>query len=329
LKDKKTKTKKFEKKSLYSDKDRRLDGLLVRHTRIIMWSLVGILLVVLMLVVSSTEARGTKSSIIESANSLNDKVFTAPKPYSIPKAVIPPKPLLQGVNLEKKPFNKEVPILMYHYIEPVQPNADSVRRGLTVAPETFRKQMKWLKDNGYATVTASKYFDAIVKGEKMSDKTVLITFDDGYKDIYQHAIPILREYGQTATMFIIARRNGAEYPEYMNQDEIRDIDTWGFEIGSHSLTHPNLVNLGLEMAKGEIQGSKEDLEKIIGHTVNFFCYPLGKYNSDTVNLVREVGYKGAFTTETGVVVSNNNVFRMPRLRMTETINIEGFVSKLK
>lgn len=225
-------------------------------------------------------------------------------------------------NLENLSFENNVPILMYHYIEPEDPTQSKLRINLGVTPDNFEKQVKWLYDNGYKTLTMSQYFSLVSGNKEMPKKSVIITVDDGYIDFFENAAPILNRYNMTATIFIIT--NSVGYPAYMNWDQIKLLSDEGFEVDSHTLTHPNLTKLNDDGLNNELVNSKKKLEEMTGKNVNFLCYPMGFFDKRVEDAARNAGYKGAVTTESGYRVSNKNIFTIPRLRVTHTISDEGF-----
>jgi len=201
-----------------------------------------------------------------------------------------------------------VPILMYHYIR-VAPEGDTLGQGLSVTPENFALQMAWLKTENYASVKVSDLTDPdkkeISKILAEGQKPIAITFDDGYEDAFTAAYPVLKKDGFTGTFYII--RNFVGRSEYMNQTQIDELSSAGMEIGSHSLDHPNLEKLSIDNQKKQIFDSK--------NSAATFCYPAGKYNNDTVALVKEAGYLTAVTTKSGIANQDSNLFELPRVRI--------------
>jgi len=229
---------------------------------------------------------------------------------------------IKDVDFEKLSFEKNIPILMYHYIEPESPTQSSLRRALGVTPENFDQQMKWLYDNGFETLTLSEYFSLIAGQKDIPKKSILITVDDGYRDFFENAAPILLRYNMTATIFIITDLIGSS--AFMDWDQVKLLSDQGFEFDSHSLTHPNLRNAIDDKLKSEVVDSKKKIEEKTGKNVNFFCYPTGAYDARVEKAIRAAGYRGAFTTMNGYKVSNKNMFELPRIRITHTMSLDGF-----
>lgn len=183
------------------------------------------------------------------------------------------------------------PILYYHRVSPGVPAAAGVE------PSAFSHQMECLKRLGFEGVPLR---DAEANGTK---KPIVITFDDGYMDNFLHAAPILESYGFRATIFCVSRKSGSvsdwtSEPVWagiplMNRGHLRELDRMGFEIGSHSRSHPDLSRLSLSEAREEIEGSRRDLEDLLGRAVETFCYPYGAFAKPTVEIVRSAGYRYA------------------------------------
>lgn len=204
----------------------------------------------------------------------------------------------------------DVPILMYHYIRDASGESE-MGRNLSVAPENFDLQMKGLRDDGYETVKINDLADpdrkALSKVIAEKKKPIVLTFDDGYLDAYTEAFPVLKKYNFLGTFFII--RGYVGRPEYMNQTQIDELAKAGMEIGSHSLSHPNLASLDETSAKEQIFDSKGE--------ATTFCYPAGKFSDTVVNLVKEAGYVAAVTTQFGIANQDSNLLELPRVRVED------------
>ena len=182
---------------------------------------------------------------------------------------------------------KGVRVLAYHRVN--DESADYV----TVSANNFRAQMAYLAEHGYRTVSL---FD-LIKG-RTEPKDIVITFDDGFEDNYSQAFPIMKQFGFTATHFLIVDQIGAD--GYLSFDQIQEMRRAGFEFGSHTLSHPVLK--GLERIKkwDEILGSKERLEDLLNDECRFFCYPKGIYDEEAFDMVSEAGYEGACCNHPGM-----------------------------
>ncbi|MCL5407480.1 MAG: polysaccharide deacetylase family protein [Patescibacteria group bacterium] len=241
--------------------------------------------------------------------SKNEISVNTPSPSSSPEPQYP------------KVSSYEVPILMYHYIRNAE-NESQLGKNLSVSPKNFDSQIKWLKDNDYQTLKVADLTDPnkkeLSKIAYNKKKPIVITFDDGYEDAYTNAYPVLQKYQMTATFYII--RDYVGRPEYMNQSQIDKLEKDGFEIGSHTLSHPDLTKLTPAEAQKQITDSKENALT--------FCYPAGKYDATTVKLVQGAGYLAAVTTHSGIADQNSNILELPRVRIEESSG-EAFGQKIK
>lgn len=202
----------------------------------------------------------------------------------------------------------DVPILMYHYIR-VAEEGDTLGYNLSVTPDDFERHLRMLEDNDYVTIKMSDLADpdksAISQAIYDKKKPIILTFDDGYADAYTSAFPLLQKYDFIGTFYII--RNYVGRSEYMNQNQIDELAKAGMEIGSHSLTHPNLASLDDESQEKQISESKQ------GATT--FCYPAGKYNDATIRIIEERGYTTAVTTNFGIANQDSNLLELRRVRV--------------
>ena len=186
------------------------------------------------------------------------------------------------------------PILTYHKVD------EAFEWGLTrVTPRSFRTQITYLLEAGYRLVTLSQLMKA-----GPEEQVVAITFDDAYRSVYRNAFPILNELGgHPAPIFVITdyvgRKNtwdvnvGGRKFDHATWDELAEMQDAGFEIGSHTLTHPNLTRLSEDACYPELAASKEILNRRLGAEVRYVSYPFGKFNSRIIALSKQIGYAGA------------------------------------
>ena len=203
-----------------------------------------------------------------------------------------------------------IPVLNYHQINDTEKNA------LTVNTEQFEAQMKYLADHGYTTITPADMLDAWESGAELPEKPVIITFDDGYLDNYNHAFPVLEKYHLKATIFLISDYVGT-YPNYLTWSDIQDMDESGLiDFESHTLSHEELTKApSLDEAKHQLTGSKEAIEWNMGSGkhVRFIAYPCGEYNDDIEQATKDAGYRAAFTVNYGLAEPSENHFVLDRV----------------
>ncbi|MCJ8012976.1 polysaccharide deacetylase family protein [Paenibacillus sp. KQZ6P-2] len=215
----------------------------------------------------------------------------------------------------------EVPVLAYHSVSTKATNE------YVVTPEQFRKQMSTLHDLGYTSINMQQ-FDALMKGKiKNTGKFVLITFDDGYADNYKQAFPIMQQYGFTATMFVITNWVGSD--SYATWSELSELQKAGWDIMSHTRTHPDLSLMSSKDQTDEIAGSKQAIESHMHEKVNAMAYPYGLRSKDTVEIAKKCGYEYAFTFEDGWTSSVQNPLLLKRIIVSGTEDLPTFRQKLQ
>ncbi len=210
----------------------------------------------------------------------------------------------------------QVPVLMYHYVSVPPPDADKYRLDLSVTPANFEAQLEWLAIEGYHPIRVSDLAEYLHGGPPLPPKPIVLSFDDGYLDNYQNAYPILKNYKFPATFFVVGQFTEDNRPGYMNWLQLEEMAMNGMEIGSHSMTHPDLKGKTVAFQTQEIVGSKALIELRIGVPVKSFCYPAGKYDARTISTVRAAGYLGATATDTqGARQMTEKVFELQRIRV--------------
>lgn len=227
-----------------------------------------------------------------------------------------------------------IPILMYHQVGQPAPK-NTPYRGLTVQPADFARQMSWLARLGYRGVSM-RDIEPYLTGEKQG-KVVGITFDDGYRNVYEHALPVLQRLGFTSTNYFVARQldggnvwdyeKGIPHSPLMSAAEMRRWAEAGQEVGSHTLDHVHLAKASEHDAQQQIAGSKKELEALLGREVSAFCYPYGDENQTIRQLVKQAGYTNATTTERGLVRPADDIFGLPRVTVSRSTNILRFLQK--
>lgn len=203
------------------------------------------------------------------------------------------------------------PIIMYHNID-----ANSAGSRLSVSPESFKRQMRFLKNQHYNVVKLEDLAD-MVRKNKFPLKTISITFDDGYENNYTQAYPVLKSLGLCATIFIAPALVGAD--GYLTWDQIAEMSESGvISIGSHSMSHAWLPDLADQKLDSEILGSRRSIEGHLRGEVYSFSYPVGGFNQDVRDKVIKSGYKIAVATNPGKKYPKHDLFAMKRLRISST-----------
>ena len=239
----------------------------------------------------------------------------------VEEAPILPAPEQEFVPPESKLNSKQVvhlPILMYHHIDFLAPGASKVWQDLTVSPQTFERQMKYLFEQNYHPITFRQFFDFIEKGNELPEKSLIITFDDGWKNQYTYALPVLKKYKFPATFFIVVNQTGGNL--FMNWEELKDLLNNGMEIGSHTITHPNLRRVAPSQLIYEIKNSKTILEKNLDYQIEVFAYPYGIFDSKIIEAVSKANYKMARTTIWGLDQNMENLYTLRAVQVYDGLD---------
>ena len=213
-----------------------------------------------------------------------------------------------------------IPILYYHSvaIEPGNP--------LRMPPKQFEEQMKYLAGQGYEVLSENQFYEGFSNKIKLLDKSVVITFDDGYDDNFTNAFPIMQKYQFVGTVFIPSSYiNG---PGYLTSDQLEKLQAAGWTIGGHSQNHTNLEKVSTTVAAQEIITANRTLKKLLGHPVTNFAYPYGGYSPDVANLVHKYGCRTAYTTQKGWAKVGGDPLSLPRVYCYANMGIQEFARRL-
>jgi peptidoglycan/xylan/chitin deacetylase (PgdA/CDA1 family) len=212
-----------------------------------------------------------------------------------------------------------VPILTYHNIG--EAPAGATHRGLYLAADKFRIHLDVLERHGYRGVSMDHGL-AVLRGEKR-ERIAIITFDDGYVDTFEEALPALQARGFTATCYFVAGRLGSfnAWDSEIVQVrkplmDLRCARQWlaaGMGVGSHTVSHPRLTELGPHSMRQEIVDSKAMLEQALGTSIDHFCFPYGDHDAACMLAVAEAGYSTAVTTQRGRVHRGASLHALPRV----------------
>jgi len=221
----------------------------------------------------------------------------------------------------QSPQTASVKVLLYHNVT----SAETDQNNPYVVPlAVFEEQIRWLKENGYECLTVSDMFQRFAQGG-ITGKTAVITFDDGYPDVYTYAFPVLSAYGFPATSYLVAEK--IDFPKNLTSDMIRELYDAGWEIGSHSMTHSDLMNH--DDLDAEICGSRNLISSITGiplTDVVSFAYPYGNADETVTAKVWKCGYQsGAGLGQIPVSLSQNPYY-FSRHPVTSDMTLQDFSS---
>jgi peptidoglycan/xylan/chitin deacetylase (PgdA/CDA1 family) len=232
-----------------------------------------------------------------------------------------------------------VPILMYHSISDNLFGMSHPYFHINTLPEVFSQQMRWLRNAGYRSIDLKQACTGLEAGTDLS-KTIVITFDDGYRDFYTDALPILKQCGFTATLFLAtdrihnapARIEGADY---LTWSDVRELHAEGMRFGSHTVSHPDLRSLGPDQIEYELGHSKEVLEEQLGVSIDAFSYPFGFPEEDKnftrflEDVLSNLGFDYGVSTILGRASRRSNRFFLPRLPVNSCDDPSLFRAKLE
>lgn len=234
------------------------------------------------------------------------------------------KPTKQNINrfegFKLTSENKGIPVLCYHDVNPAQSNE------LLLAPEKFKEQMKYLKDNGYLPLTLDELYSFLRENKPVPEKSVVITFDDGYRSNYTYAYPILKELGFKATIFVIS--DFIDNDLYMTKTQLKELSDYGLDIESHTAKHEDLSLLNKEMQVETMIKSKETLESLLGKKVNYIAYPFGRMNGDTKKAAEIAGYKLGFNLQQGLADRIDNIYNIDRIYISNNHSMDEFIKRV-
>ena len=222
----------------------------------------------------------------------------------------------------------QIPILMYHYIRvPPDRSADHIGWGLSTSPDDFKQQMDYLAQHGYHPITLTELRSYLYGQRPLPDRPVVLTFDDGYADLYTQAFPVLKRHHFKAVAYIVSGfLDRAE--TNVTPAQIREMDGYGIEIGAHTVNHVDLTTAGGSLGY-EVGGSKTTLEAILGHPVYDFCYPSGRFNANVIQAVQAAGFESATSTQDGVTHSLDDRYAWSRVRVSGSESLDDFAKGLQ
>jgi peptidoglycan/xylan/chitin deacetylase (PgdA/CDA1 family) len=223
------------------------------------------------------------------------------------------------------PHDSPVPILMYHVISAPKPGAPFPE--LYTPKPQFAAQMSALAQRGYHGVTLGQVYDYWHRAIALPKKPIVISFDDGYLSDYTHALPVLERLGWPGVLNLEV--NNVLTPGDISQSQVRALIRAGWEVDSHTLTHPDLTSVSAAQLRRELVQSRSFLHGHFGVPVDFFCYPAGRYNATVESAVRAAGYRLATTTQPGLASPHADAFALPRIRVSGSDGVTGLLAKLR
>jgi len=213
-----------------------------------------------------------------------------------------------------------VPILYYHSIMVESGNE------LRMPPEEFAGQMNYLSQNGYHVLTLDQLYNAFYNKASLPAKPIVITFDDGYRDNFTNAFPIMQKYNFPGTVFMVSSYIDGD--GFLTTDQLKQLQTAGWTIGGHTENHIDLSQVSNETAVQELKNSRSTLENLLGQPLKYMAYPFGGYNSSIMNLTQADGYVAGFTTVRGWASQETNPYAIQRIYCYANMGIQEFERRI-
>jgi peptidoglycan/xylan/chitin deacetylase (PgdA/CDA1 family) len=231
---------------------------------------------------------------------------------------------------------RSIKVLMYHRV--VESDPPGRVHWTCVHTEEFRRHLQLLDHWGFTAITFDDYRLYLTGELNLPRKPVIITFDDGYSDVYRNAFPILQEFGMKAVVFVLGNREikkniwdqtlGLPSARLMGDQELVELHAAGFEIGAHSMNHMRLTTLTEEEAWEEISRARMVLEILVNSPVRTFSYPYGDVNAWVKKMVEDAGYTLACSVYSGPPTFGVEPFENRRISIPRAISSLGFGARL-
>ncbi|MEI7025949.1 polysaccharide deacetylase family protein [Paenibacillus sp. y28] len=259
-----------------------------------------------------------------SAAASDSKELPAPDPApSATSLTIPPagSPSVTASVYNPNQAKVRIPVLNYHSIaiDPGNPAA--------LTPDKLEAQLSYLAEEGYTTLTLQQFTDIMEDKQKPPAKPVLLTFDDGYTDNYETAMPLIRKYDFHATLFMTP--GWVDKPGYLSWEQVKEMQKAGWDVMPHGMSHPKLNQLNAERQAQEIIEARKLIEAQLGVTADIFCYPYGLYNKQTLAILKEQGFRYAFTIDQGFTDPGQQPLQLKRIFVDGNQSLPSFIRRLK
>jgi peptidoglycan/xylan/chitin deacetylase (PgdA/CDA1 family) len=221
-----------------------------------------------------------------------------------------------------------LPVFMYHHINNPSPGAGPLESDLSVPPQRFERQLRFLKEEGYEAITLNDLALHLTVGKPLPPKPMILTFDDGYADAYAHAFPLLKRYGFVGTFFLVSKPIDDQNPDFLSWDQVKEMSAGGMKFEPHSYDHPDMRNRGFDFVVFQILAPKEAIEERTGETCRFFAYPSGRYDQFVIDVLRSAHFWGGVLTNQGATHTTEGLFTLRRIRVRGGDDLDAFVRKL-
>jgi len=218
---------------------------------------------------------------------------------------------------------------MYHYTSVPPKDADIYRLDLSVTPKNLDAQLAYLKRAGFTVISLDELLLALQGETELPPKPIVLTFDDGYRDNYLYAFPLLKKYGFSATFSLVTQYIDQNNPNYLSWEQVIEMRQAGMDFAAHTYNHADLKGKDVDFLVYQILGSKEAIEARTKEPLHFFTYPSGSYDQLTIDVVKSANFWGALTTQEGSVNSYANRFELRRVRIRGADTLDKFIEKVQ
>jgi peptidoglycan/xylan/chitin deacetylase (PgdA/CDA1 family) len=219
-----------------------------------------------------------------------------------------------------------LPVLMYHHVEELGPEASEGKRDWTVSPEAFREQMAYLQQHGFTSISGTALADYLLNGEPLPAKPVVISVDDGNRSFFENGWPIMQETSLRPLMFIVPQFT--DYSGYVNWDDLRGLVAGGAWIGSHGYSHRGMGEVPASELAWELGDSRAALESQLGVTVDAFCFPYGGRTTEALAVMAENGYRTGYSLNPIYWQRPEDPYFIGRLRVDYRTTLDEFADLL-
>lgn len=242
------------------------------------------------------------------SKSLGNILLTPPPSTPTPTLIPTPTPVpLVG-------FCLHVPVLMYHHVQPQSQAVDKGQTATSVDDGIFDQQIQYLASRGYSILSAKELVDALRTKSQAPSRSIVLTFDDGYRDNYQYAYPVLKKYGVKGSFMIATGLMGGS--DYMTWDNLREMSGSGLAyFTDHTWSHYAVGYGAADKIRYEIATAKQQLQDNTGQAIDLFTYPYGSFSDLSIDILRQEGFTGAFSTIFGDWQCDSFIMALHRRRI--------------
>ena len=219
-------------------------------------------------------------------------------------------------NNQTKPsgFCLNVPVLMYHHVQPQNIATEKWQTALNVDTTVFESQMTYLTNSGYQTINLDQLAQALLNHQQLPPKSIALTFDDSYRDFYTFAFPIIKKYNLRANLFISTGL--VENSDYLTWSQLKEMVSSNQVFAyNHTWSHANMASVPQAKMESEVQTAQKQLVDYLGTNPKIFAYPYGTENSTIINVLRENGFIAALSTIPGQVQCDSFIMTLHRTRI--------------